>query len=71
MGELEQEKALVAEIENSDQMYLSELKTTISEQKSVFLFQSQSWSDKHWPNVVPSSKLSAQTSQKAMRNLNA
>jgi len=34
MGELEQEKALVAEIENSDQKYLSELKTTISEQNA-------------------------------------
>ena len=31
--ELEQEKVLVAEIENSDQEYLNELKTTISEQK--------------------------------------
>jgi hypothetical protein len=38
MGELGQEKALVAEIENSDQKYLSELKVTISEQKSVLLF---------------------------------
>jgi hypothetical protein len=37
MHELEQEKLLVAEIENSDQKYLSELKTTISEQKSVLL----------------------------------
>lgn len=37
MRELEQEKLLVAEIENSDQKYLSELKTTISEQKSVLL----------------------------------
>jgi hypothetical protein len=31
--ELEQEKAFVAEIESSDQEYLNELKTTISEQK--------------------------------------
>lgn len=35
MNELKQEKTLVAEIENSDQKYLSELKNTISEQKSV------------------------------------
>jgi hypothetical protein len=33
LSELEQEKALVVEIENSDQKYLSELKNTISEQK--------------------------------------
>lgn len=33
LRELEEEKALVAEIENSDQQYLNELKTTIAEQK--------------------------------------
>lgn len=33
MAELEQEQADVAEIENSDQDYLSELKATITEQR--------------------------------------
>ena len=33
LRELEEEKTLVAEIENSDQQYLNELKTTIAEQK--------------------------------------
>lgn len=35
MRELEQEKALVAEIEACDQQYLSELKTTLAEQGCV------------------------------------
>lgn len=33
MRELEQERAAVAEIENCDQTFLSELKTTIAEQR--------------------------------------
>lgn len=36
MRELEQQQAEVAEIENSDQDYLNELKASIAEQKSVF-----------------------------------
>lgn len=41
MRELEQEQAEVAEIEESDQDYLNELKATIAEQKyvSFLLFQ--------------------------------
>ena len=33
LRELEEEKALVTEIESSDQQYLNELKTTIAEQR--------------------------------------
>lgn len=36
MAELEQEQADIDAIENSDQEYLGELKTTIAEQGSVF-----------------------------------
>jgi hypothetical protein len=36
MHELEQEQAVVAEIENSDKDYLSELKASITEQKYVY-----------------------------------
>jgi kinetochore protein Spc7/SPC105 len=40
MRELEQEEAEVAEIENCDQDYLKELKTSIAEQRFVVLHSS-------------------------------
>jgi hypothetical protein len=79
MGELKQEKALVAEIENSDQKYLSELKNTISEQKSVFslsffLSLSLSLRNLNLTNtclmLVPNSRLSVRTLRKATRSSN-
>lgn len=39
MRELEQQQAEVAEIENSDQDYLNELKASIAEQKCVRLIK--------------------------------
>jgi len=37
MEELEKEQAIVTEIENCDQEYLGELKTTIAEQRYVLV----------------------------------
>jgi len=75
MRELEQEKILVVEIQNSDQKYLSELKNTISEQKSVITFLLiagvMSFDSRYlfvW-YVVLNLKLSAQTSRRATPSL--